>query len=107
MGGVYNCETGRKITAVMPVHVFGNPASAETKKIARAWGISLIEDAAEAIGSWHEDTHCGLVGDIGILSFNGNKLILVAVVHYRQTMSYLPEELDTCQQQQKYRTLGI
>ena len=43
--------------------------------MADKWGIPLVEDAAEALASWREQIHCGLYGDIGILSFNGNKLI--------------------------------
>ena len=35
----------------------------------------MVEDAAEALGSYIADKHCGLIGDIGILSFNGNKII--------------------------------
>ncbi len=77
---VINRETGRRIAAVMVVNVFGHPANTpELKKIATEWGLPLIEDAAEALGSWRsinsEMVHCGLFGSIGILSFNGNKLI--------------------------------
>ena len=45
------------------------------KEIADRWSIPLVEDAAEALGSFISSTHCGLIGDIGILSFNGNKII--------------------------------
>ena len=38
-------------------------------------GAALVEDAAEALGSWRLSTHCGLFGSVGTLSFNGNKLI--------------------------------
>ena len=48
-----------------------------------------------------------LVGDIGILSFNGNKLITTGGGGALLTNNELPEELDTCQQHKKYRTLGI
>lgn len=71
-----NRLTGRRIAAVMPVHVFGNPADVvNLKLIADKWGLPMIEDAAEALGSWRRNTHCGLIGSIGVLSFNGNKLI--------------------------------
>ena len=71
-----NRETGRRIAAVMPVHVFGNPAEIKKlKALSQQWGLPLVEDAAEALGSWYENTHCGLYGDVGALSFNGNKLI--------------------------------
>ena len=42
--------------------------------MADAWGLPMVEEA-EALGSWSGDTHCGLFGSLGVLSFNGNKLI--------------------------------
>ena len=75
-GKLLNRQTGRRIAAVLPVHVFGHPAEAAAlRQAADAWQLPLIEDAAEALGSWSGDTHCGLFGDIGTLSFNGNKLV--------------------------------
>ena len=85
---VFNKATGRRIAAIMPVHVFGNPADLlEIKKISREWNIPIIEDAAEALGSWHKisdekSVHCGLFGDVGVISFNGNKLITLEKVAY-------------------------
>lgn len=74
--GLFNRETDRRIAAVVPVHVFGNPAEIEkVKEVCDQWHLALVEDAAEALGSWIERTHCGLIGDIGALSFNGNKLL--------------------------------
>lgn len=73
---VVNRETGRRIAAVLPVHVFGHPAEVDQlKAVADAWGIPMVEDAAEALASWRNGTHCGLFGAVGTLSFNGNKLI--------------------------------
>jgi len=75
-GGVFNRSTGRRLAAVLPVHVFGHPAGIqELRAVAEAWGLPLVEDAAEALGSWRNGTHCGLFGAVGTLSFNGNKLI--------------------------------
>lgn len=79
-GFVINKKTGRRITAIMPVHIFGIPADIiEIKKVADHWGLPIVEDAAEALGSRHfkngEYTHCGLNGEIGVFSFNGNKII--------------------------------
>jgi len=75
-GGVFNRSTGRRLAAVLPVHVFGHPARIqELRAVAEDWGLPLVEDAAEALGSWSDDTHCGLFGAVGTLSFNGNKLI--------------------------------
>ena len=75
-GHLWNKQTGRRLSAVLPVHVFGHPADGEAlREVTAAWGLPLVEDAAEALGSWRGDTHCGLFGSIGTLSFNGNKLI--------------------------------
>ena len=79
-GKIFNRETGRRIAAIMPVHVFGIPADLfSLSKISKAWGIPMVEDTAEALGSWinFEGTkiHCGLKGELGVISFNGNKLI--------------------------------
>ena len=74
--GLRNRETGRRLGAVLPVHVFGHPARLpELMEVAEAWGLPVLEDAAEALGSWRGDSHCGLFGGAGCLSFNGNKLI--------------------------------
>ena len=75
-GQLLNLQTGRRLAAVLPVHVFGNPADGMAlRQVADAWGLPLVEDAAEALGSWRGETHCGLFGAVGTLSFNGNKLI--------------------------------
>ena len=64
------------MSAVLPVHVFGHPADGMgLRQVADTWGLPLVEDAAEALGSWRGETHCGLFGAVGTLSFNGNKLI--------------------------------
>lgn len=75
-GKLYNRQTGRRLAAVLPVHVFGHPADGfALRQVADAWGLPLVEDAAEALGSWRNGIHCGLFGAVGTLSFNGNKLI--------------------------------
>ena len=75
-GFLFNKETGRRIAAVLPVHVFGHPAQVDRlRDVADAWGLPLVEDAAEALGSWRGNIHCGLFGSVGTLSFNGNKII--------------------------------
>ena len=75
-GQLLNRETGRRLAAVLPVHVFGHPCDGtRLRQVADAWGLPLVEDAAEALGSWRGETHCGLFGALGTLSFNGNKLI--------------------------------
>ncbi len=79
--GVVNRATGRRIAAILPVHVFGNPCQmGPLRDTAREWGIPLVEDAAESLGSkWSEGAcsgrHTGTIGQLGCLSFNGNKII--------------------------------
>ncbi|MDC0059768.1 aminotransferase class I/II-fold pyridoxal phosphate-dependent enzyme, partial [Pelagibacteraceae bacterium] len=71
-----NKLTGRRITAVIPVHVFGHFMEInELIKLAKKYNLAVIEDSAEAIGSYYRGKHAGTFGNIGILSFNGNKTI--------------------------------
>lgn len=66
----------KKIKAIVPVHIFGHPCSIdEIIAIANKYEISVVEDAAEAIGTFYKNQHVGTFGKIGILSFNGNKTI--------------------------------
>jgi len=66
----------RKPKAIIPVHIYGMPAKMEQiMAIAKKYGIQVIEDAAEALGSSYKGKQCGTLGDIGIVSFNGNKII--------------------------------
>ena len=75
-GVLVNRETGRRLAAVLPVHVFGHPAEVDQLRVvADNWGLPLVEDAAEALASRRGGIHCGLFGMVGTLSFNGNKLI--------------------------------
>lgn len=80
-GVLYEKERGRRIPAVIPVHVFGNLCDMESiMDIASEFGLKVIEDAAEALGCfWTEGRyagkHAGTVGDLGVFSFNGNKII--------------------------------
>jgi dTDP-4-amino-4,6-dideoxygalactose transaminase len=67
---------GKKPKAIIIVHLYGMPAKiVELTNIAKKYDIPVIEDAAEAIGSKYDGKACGTFGDIGILSFNGNKII--------------------------------
>jgi dTDP-4-amino-4,6-dideoxygalactose transaminase len=69
-------EKGKKPKAIIVVHLYGMPARmTEIMDIARRYGIPVIEDAAEALGSIYKGKAVGTFGDIGILSFNGNKII--------------------------------
>lgn len=72
----YNKKTKKKIKALIAVHLYGFPCRIkEIKKICEKYNIILIEDAAEALGSFFKKRHLGTFGDAGILSFNGNKPI--------------------------------
>ena len=71
-----NKKTGNIIKAIMPVHPYGHPADMTAiKKLAKKYKLKIIEDAADALGSFFKKKHVGTYGDIGILSFNGNKII--------------------------------
>ena len=71
-----NRYTGRVIRACVPMHSFGHPVRIERiAEICRRFGLVLIEDAAESLGSFYRGEHTGLVGDLAALSFNGNKII--------------------------------
>ena len=75
-GGCYNKSTGKRIKACVPMHTFGHPCRIdEIALICEKHKIELIEDAAESIGSFYKGKHTGTFGKIGVLSFNGNKII--------------------------------
>lgn len=75
-GGCRHKATGKRVAACVPMHTFGLPCRIESlAKICKAWGIPLVEDAAEAVGSTAGGRHCGTFGMLGALSFNGNKII--------------------------------
>lgn len=68
--------TGRYPKAIIPVHLYGMPAKMnEIVEIAAHYGIPVLEDAAEALGSEYHGKKCGTIGNYGALSFNGNKII--------------------------------
>jgi perosamine synthetase len=72
----YNRSTGRRVAAVVPVHTFGHPVDlAGLQRVAAEWQIPIVEDAAESLGSYYHGTHTGRVGRLGVLSFNGNKIV--------------------------------
>ncbi len=69
-------QSGAKIRALLPMHTFGHPAQLdELAEIALKWNLTLIEDAAESLGSLYKGYHTGTIGRFGALSFNGNKII--------------------------------
>ena len=69
-------QKGKKPKAIIAVHLFGVPYQvAEIRKVANTYDIPVLEDAASALGSTYKSQKCGTFGDIGVLSFNGNKII--------------------------------
>ena len=75
-GKLINNKTKREIKALVAVHLYGFPCKIDLiKKICKKYKIILIEDAAESLGSFYKFKHTGTFGEIGILSFNGNKTI--------------------------------
>lgn len=74
--GCYHKHTGQRIRAAVPMHTFGHPVELdELLIVCHDWGIALVEDAAESLGSFYKGKHTGTFGDFGALSFNGNKVI--------------------------------
>ncbi len=71
-----NKSTGNIIKACIPMHTFGHPCRIkEIQSICKEWHITLIEDSAESLGSFYGNQHTGTFGELGIISFNGNKII--------------------------------
>lgn len=67
---------GKMPKAIIPVHLYGMPADMSSiMEISKRYDIPVIEDAAEALGSKLEDQYCGSFGELGVFSFNGNKII--------------------------------
>lgn len=74
--GCIHKQTGKRIKAVVPMHTFGHPVELdELVKVCEKWDITLVEDAAESLGSFYKGKHTGTIGDFGAVSFNGNKII--------------------------------
>ncbi|WP_338646120.1 DegT/DnrJ/EryC1/StrS family aminotransferase [Flavobacterium sp. KS-LB2] len=68
--------TGKTPKAIIAVHLYGVPYKInEIRTIADKYGIPILEDSAEALGSSYKGQRCGTFGDVGVLSFNGNKII--------------------------------
>ena len=101
---VFNKLTGRRIAAICLVHVFGHPGeSLQLLELSKHWNLPLVEDAAEALGSFRENVHCGLAGKMGTLSFNGNKIVTTggggAIITNDQTLADQARHLATTAKQ--------
>lgn len=80
-GKLINKKTKKQIKAIIAVHIFGNPLNIERlMEIKKKYNLSIIEDATEALGSYYlsgkyANKYCGTMGDLGVYSFNANKII--------------------------------
>jgi len=71
-----NKSTGRRVKAVLPVHILGHPCDMDPiLETAHKYELTVIEDATESLGAWYKERKVGCLGDIACLSFNGNKII--------------------------------
>lgn len=74
--GCFNKNTGNKISACLPMHTFGFPVHLEElKAVCDTWKIPIVEDAAESLGSEYKNKPTGSIGEMGVFSFNGNKIV--------------------------------
>jgi len=72
----FNKKTKKRIKAIIPVHIFGNICQIDKiLQIAKKYNLVVIEDAAEALGSFYKNKHAGTFGSVGCFSFNGNKIL--------------------------------
>ena len=95
-----NKYTGRRITAVLPTHVFGLPCKIDKIiDVSSKFNLPVIEDAAEALGTTYKGKHIGTFGVLSALSFNGNKIITTggggAVVSNKKEFCNLAKHLST------------
>ena len=75
-GALVNKTTGRRVKAILPVHILGHPCDMDPiLETARQYGLEIIEDATESLGSSYRESMVGSMGDVACFSFNGNKLI--------------------------------
>jgi perosamine synthetase len=75
-GECYNKTTGRRIKAVVPMHTFGHPVDLDPLAfVCEKYALTLVEDAAESLGSFYKGRHTGHWGKVSALSFNGNKIV--------------------------------
>ncbi len=75
-GELRNIQTGRRIAAIVPMHTYGHPIALDALlELAGRLGLPVVEDATESLGSTYRGRHTGTFGRMGVLSFNGNKVI--------------------------------
>ena len=75
-GALYNRSTGRRVKAIVPVHVLGHPVDLDTiQEAARQYNLAIVEDSTESLGAKYRGKMVGNLADISCFSFNGNKII--------------------------------
>ena len=75
-GALWNQATGRRVRAILPVHILGHPCDMDPiLQLAREYELVVIEDATESLGAIYKGTPVGHLGDIACFSFNGNKIV--------------------------------
>lgn len=99
-GELFNKKTNRRIRAVIPMHTFGHPVDMDPLlEVSGKHRLSLIEDAAESLGSYYKGSHTGSMGKISAISFNGNKIITTggggAVLTNNSALAKMAKHLTT------------
>ena len=99
-GKTWNRMTGRRIAAIVPVHIFGCPVDIDgLDAVVADWPMKVVEDAAESLGSSYKGRVCGSLGTVAAVSFNGNKIITTggggAVVTNDVNLAKLAKHLST------------
>src|SRR6202167_138990 len=75
-GALHNKLTGRRVSALIPVHILGHPVDLDPiLEVARKYGLKVIEDSTEGLGADYKGRSLGCLGDVACFSFNGNKII--------------------------------
>ena len=95
-----NKKTGRQITAIIPVHIFGHPCKIDAiLEVAKKFKLEVVEDAAESLGSFYKGKHTGTFGNLGTVSFNGNKIITTGgggmIITDDKQLAHLAKHLTT------------
>lgn len=98
--GLFNKKSGRRIRAVVPMHTFGHPVDMDPLvEVCNKFNLALIEDAAEALGSYYKGRHTGNWGRVSVLSFNGNKIVTTggggAILTNDESLAALARHLTT------------
>ena len=95
-----NKRSGKSIRAIVPMHVFGHPVNMDHLiEVAAQYNLVVVEDAAESLGSYYKGRHTGTLGQMGVLSFNGNKIITTggggAILTNDQTLAKRAKHITT------------